>query len=163
MKDFEVFYRTEFVPLVSFLNLFGFPMPEAEDVAQEAMIAMVRHWGTIEHPRAYARRIAVRAGLRNRQRDLERERQLVVGALDRTSASVPYEKTVEDDHWVRRVLEWLPPQQRQVMALTIDGFTPAEISNILTMPANTVRSNLRHARSTLQRALHHERIRERLI
>lgn len=60
VEDFSEFYR-QFVPsLVAFLMWQGASLPDAADVAQETMIRAYRYWSTIDHPRAWARRVASR-------------------------------------------------------------------------------------------------------
>ncbi|MFH8680492.1 RNA polymerase sigma factor [Streptomyces lydicus] len=51
------------------------------------------------------------------------------------------------------LLRSLPRQQRAVMAWTYDGFSPAEISQILGIPRATVDSHRRHARVRLKEIL----------
>ena len=57
----------------------------------------------------------------------------------------------ETEAWLQeqqviQVLRALPPRQRQVLALTIDGWSPAEIAEMLGIDAAAVRSNLMKAR-----------------
>ncbi|TDD11170.1 hypothetical protein E1294_45525 [Nonomuraea diastatica] len=47
----------------------------------------------------------------------------------------------------------LPPVQREIMAWTIDGYTPAEIAELLDKSPPAVRVNLFKARATLRIAL----------
>ncbi|MFC8202094.1 RNA polymerase sigma factor [Streptomyces sp. NPDC057298] len=61
-------------------------------------------------------------------------------------------ESVECDE-VLAVLRELPPCQRQALALTFDGFTPAEIAQILDVPAVQVRGNLARARRAAVTAL----------
>jgi RNA polymerase sigma-70 factor (ECF subfamily) len=54
---------------------------------------------------------------------------------------------------VLQVLRLLPYRQRQVMAWTYDGYTPAEIATFLNLDAGAVRASLHKARETLKRQL----------
>jgi RNA polymerase sigma-70 factor (ECF subfamily) len=54
-------------------------------------------------------------------------------------------------HQVIEQLGLLPPRQRQVMAWTFDGYTPAEIAEELGLSSATVRGSMRKARNTLAR------------
>jgi RNA polymerase sigma-70 factor (ECF subfamily) len=47
----------------------------------------------------------------------------------------------------------LPPKQRQVMAWSIDGFSPAEIASALGVDPAAVRQNLAKARKNLKQNL----------
>jgi RNA polymerase sigma-70 factor (ECF subfamily) len=60
----------------------------------------------------------------------------------------------EQRHTVMRLLDLLPARQRQVMAWTYDGATPAEIADSLKISSDAVRSNLRKARIALRGHLH---------
>ncbi len=65
----------------------------------------------------------------------------------------------EERHEVLRLLNLLPPRQRQVMAWTYDGSSPADIAAELNISAEAVRTNLKRARRTL--ATHLELLEER--
>ncbi|GAA3448749.1 RNA polymerase sigma factor [Dactylosporangium matsuzakiense] len=54
---------------------------------------------------------------------------------------------------VLQALRTLKPEQRLVMALTVDGFRPTEIAALTARSPATVRSNLRLARENLVRKL----------
>jgi RNA polymerase sigma-70 factor (ECF subfamily) len=47
----------------------------------------------------------------------------------------------------------LPPKQRQVMAWTVDGFSPAEIARELDVEPATIRQSLAKARKHLKKQL----------
>lgn len=55
----------------------------------------------------------------------------------------------EEKQQVLALLRRLPYEQRRVTALAMDGLGPTEIADILNKPAETARSNLRHARARL--------------
>lgn len=59
----------------------------------------------------------------------------------------------EERHEVLRLLDCLPPLQRQVIELTMDGYTPAEIASELGITSQTIRSRLIRARRTLRREI----------
>lgn len=65
------------------------------------------------------------------------------------------EQTVldEDGRSVLRLLETLPPAQREVLALAVDGFTPTEIAELLGKTRAAVRKNLQFARERLKHEL----------
>jgi DNA-binding CsgD family transcriptional regulator len=57
----------------------------------------------------------------------------------------------EVDHVdVLKVIASLPAQQRRVLALRYDGYTPAEITDVLRTTPNNVRATLHHARKRLR-------------
>jgi RNA polymerase sigma factor (sigma-70 family) len=55
----------------------------------------------------------------------------------------------EEHHEILRLLNMLPPRQRQVVAWTFDGYSPAEIANELRITPEAVRASLFKARRTL--------------
>lgn len=141
---FAVFYREKLAPLVAFLRWQGVPLREATDVAQEAMIQAYRSWLTIDHPQAWIRRVASRMWARRIANGLEDP----IG----DATEIPSLLTVTDvEAWehqydVLQIIDRLPMRQRQVLAWTLDGFTPTEIATELEMSAEAVRASPARAR-----------------
>lgn len=151
--DFDDYFRRDLLPLTRWLIFCGATAPEAQDAIQTAMEAAYANWTAIASPRAFVRTVAMRYYLKDRARA---RRDLTAQAPRVEPATTPnYDLSAEAEH-VRAALASLPPVQRHVMALTIDSYTPSEISIILAKPVDTVRSNLRHARRTLRRRLIHD-------
>ncbi len=133
---------------------------DADDLAQEAMIAIVRglpsHRGEGSFT-AWADRVAVRAtfaGVRRTRRDRAR---LDAGA---DLASVPHPDGPPDEYAARRatvrLLDQIPDDQRHVVVLHhVLGLSVPEIADELAVPFETVRSRLRIGIGKL-RALHAE-------
>jgi RNA polymerase sigma factor (sigma-70 family) len=145
---FSAFYR-KFVPtLVAFLRWQGARLPDAADIAQNTMIKVYRHWSKIDHPEAWARRVASRTLARHIASIKE---DLVEHLSERGSllpASIDVE-TWEQRHEVLHVLDRLPSRQRQVMAWSLQGYTPAEIAIELQINPDAVRASLMKARRVL--------------
>ena len=59
----------------------------------------------------------------------------------------------DEARWVLAALADLAPKQRQVMAWTIDGFSPAEIARELDVDPATIRQSLAKARKHLKKQL----------
>ena len=145
--SFNAFYRSFTPTLVAFLVWQGASLADAADVAQEAMIQAYQRWPTIRHPQAWTRRVASRAYTR-RVASIED----LVPSLASITPLLPVETDVaawEQRHDVLRLLAVLPPRQRQVMAWTLDGYTPSEIAKELIMTPESVRTNLVKARRSL--------------
>lgn len=145
---FETFYRRIVTPLVRFLVLQGASVADAADVAQDTLCRAYERWDSLDNPRAWSYRVASKAWIR---------RLTSVNNEDLTSDpadSSPLLRSVPTDAWHARqdlieALAALPPRQRQVMAWTLSGYTPAEIATELQLENDQVRANLRHARRTL--------------
>jgi RNA polymerase sigma factor (sigma-70 family) len=144
-REFARFYREHFPRLSAYLLYQGAPAHLAADLAQDAMATAWRRWADVASPRAYVYRVAGRAYTR---RALE-EPELLTGEVPEPSAVLP--RPGEAEAWllqqqVLQVLRQLPPRQCQVLALTIDGWTPAEIAEMLGIEPNAVRASLMKAR-----------------
>ncbi|SEB45599.1 RNA polymerase sigma-70 factor, ECF subfamily [Amycolatopsis tolypomycina] len=145
-----MFYREDLPRLISFLLKLGHAGGVAQDAAQQAMISALERWDGIQSPAAWVRKVATRLAVAATEREQERIRRHVrAGHEQPQQAPDPYaelEARMELD-WLLRLLS---PRQREVMAWTFDGFSPSEIAEELKIPTDTVRSNLRHARTHLK-------------
>jgi RNA polymerase sigma-70 factor (ECF subfamily) len=143
--EFARFYRDYIRRLAAYLVYQGAAADLAADIAQDAMITTYRRWAEIESPRAYTWTTAYRAFIRHVVNDNEQP----AGEVPEPSPLLPRpgeaEAWLQEQHIIR-VLQALPPRQRQVLALTIDGWTPAEIAELLGLDPAAVRSNLKKAR-----------------
>lgn len=143
---YVTFYR-EFIPdLVGFLVWQGARLAEAAELAQEAMIEAHRSWSAIKYPRAWVKRVASRKYARLLATTEEPLEPVNLSDLLCPSIDIP---EWEERHEVLRLLNLLPPRQRQVMAWTYDGYSPTEIAAELNISAEAVRTNLKRARRTL--------------
>jgi RNA polymerase sigma-70 factor (ECF subfamily) len=156
--EFARFYRDYIGRLAAYLMYQGAAADLAADIAQDAMIAAYRKWAEIESPRAYTWRVAYRAFIRHVVNDPEQP----VGEVPEPSPLLS--RPGEAEAWLQKqhvilVLRALPPRQREVLALTIDGWTHAEIADLLGLDLAAVRSNLKKARRNAD-AFHHRATRE---
>ncbi len=146
--EFSAFYRADFSRLVGFLILVGAGREDAVDAAQETMRTLYQKWREVRHPGAWARttarRVLIRALSSLREQDLGEPPEAAAALLVRDQAMW---ESLECDE-VLAILRELPPCQRQALALRFDGFSPAEIAQILDVPAVQVRGNLSRARRT---------------
>jgi RNA polymerase sigma-70 factor (ECF subfamily) len=144
-REFTRFYREHFTRLVAYLAYQGAAAHLAADIAQDAMTTAYRRWSEITSAKAYVYTVAYRAYLRH-----------TLGVSERPVAEVPEPTRVlprpaETEAWLQeqqiiQLLRALPSRQRQVLALTIDGWTPSEIAELLGIDSAAVRSNLKKAR-----------------
>ncbi|MDQ0688923.1 RNA polymerase sigma factor (sigma-70 family) [Streptomyces achromogenes] len=146
--EFSAFYRADFSRLVGFLILVGAGREDAADAAQETMRKLHQKWREVRHPKTWARttgrRVLIRALRSPREQDLGESPEPAAGHLVGDHAMW---ESLECDE-VLAILRELPPCQRQALALTFDAFSPAEIAQILDVPAVQVRGNLARARRT---------------
>lgn len=149
--DFSACYARELSGVVWFVMSLGADSHRAADVAQSAFAEAFAVWDRIEHPAAWLRRVAGRIFYR----DLA-VREVPVDSVPDTSSPLSAASEAELHDQARAVLAALadlPPKQRQVMAWSIDGFSPAEIAGELDVDPATVRQNLAKARKHLKQLL----------
>ncbi len=140
---------------------------DAEDLVQETYVEAFRHAGQLRnlaHCRAWLFRI-----LRNRRASGARSRRvrpglvLVGGGLEAADESVARETLPQIERAVIarlarpaivQALATLPEDMQSALLLCdLEGFTYAEIANIMQCPIGTVRSRIARARAHLMRQL----------
>jgi RNA polymerase sigma-70 factor (ECF subfamily) len=113
------------------------------------MLAAYRQWDDIYSPRSWVRRVAVL----NRSQDYNTEqRQRPHETLPESDRLLTDDAAseIEARNVFLALVRRLPPEQREVMAWTYDGYRPTEIAAELGKPATNIRSLLREARRTLR-------------
>jgi RNA polymerase sigma factor (sigma-70 family) len=153
--EFAAFYREHFGRLVAYLVYQGAKVSLAADLAQDAMITAYRRWAELTSPRAYVWKVAGRAFIRH----VVDGPELAVGQVPEPDGVL--QRPGDAEAWVQEqqvisVLRALPPRQCQVLALTIDGWAPAEIAEMLGIDPAAVRSSLMKARRNADE--HHRRL-----
>jgi RNA polymerase sigma-70 factor (ECF subfamily) len=141
--------------MVVLLITMGASRADAEEIAQEAMIAAWQKWESIREPGAWVRTAAVR-------KLWKRNQQPFALPLEENAVHLPASESdlavfSEEQQEVLGLLRQLPEAQRTVAALYYDGLTTDEIAAITGKPASTVRSHLRHARAALKEVIASDR------
>jgi len=147
--DFNEFFRAEYRKFIRFLRLSGASFEEAEDAVQQAMLQAYTRWPLLTNPNSWVRRATKNLYLQKVERDRMRSQKEAEAV--RQAHRLP--EDIDEYRLVITALRCLPDAQREVMALTLDGYMPVEIADLLQKPVDTVRSNLRHARSKLRHEL----------
>ena len=147
---FDRFYRDERARVVAFAYALSGSQAAAEDLAQDAFLAVHERWASIDNPAAYIRRtIANLASTRFRR--LGRESNALLRLRGRRQEF--NELAPEDaDFW--RAVAGLAPRQRAVVALFyVDDQSVAQIADTLGVAPGTVKSTLHDARAALAESL----------
>ena len=149
--DFSACYARELSSVVWFVMSLGADAHRAADVAQSAFAEAFVVWDRIQHPAAWLRRVAGRLYYRH----LIPQETSVQDVPDHQGplSAVGAVELRDEACAVLAALADLPPKQRQVMAWTIDGFSPAEIARELGVDPATVRQSLAKARKNLKQQL----------
>ena len=149
-----------FAPRVkAFMRRNGASEAQAEDVAQEAMLAVWRK-ASLYNPSASGAATWIFTIARNLRIDLSRREARVASPDDPSryepGPAAPDEalSAVEDEGRIGRALATLPREQAQVVALAFFADKPhSEIAKDLGLPLGTVKSRLRLAMGRLRGAL----------
>lgn len=152
------FFRAEYRGLHAAAGYIGATTQEAHDAVMAVMPDMIKNWEHINSPRAYARRAVLNKFIQGRERERRRLRRLIEQRNVSNSASAEEVGLAdwEGRQWVMQKLRSLPPRQREVLALIVDGLSPAEASQVLGRNGDAVRQSLREARRRLVRELEAE-------
>lgn len=131
---------------------------DAEDLVQDAFLTTLERIDTFEPGRSFGPwfyRILVNRGLNTRKARAIRQTEAL--PLELASAEPLPDRAAERTELrarLRTALEELPEKQRiAVQLFELEGFSGAEIAEILEIPAGTVRYHLHQARQALREAL----------
>ena len=128
---------------------------EAEDAVQEVFLNLVRSRATLEHVgslQGYLFTALRHAAVRRWSRRARDRAPADLGAAERAAA--PDAAPAERAGRLERALQALPPEQREVVALKIDGgLTFAQIGAVLGVSPNTAASRYRYALGRLRTSL----------
>ncbi len=157
LPSFEAFYLREIAGLVTLAaSLCG--RAQAEDVAQEAMLATYRRWrevGRRDHPAAFARRVCANLAVSAFRRRMV-ELRAVVRLTDRAWAQGRQDLAgptgADDEFW--RLVEALPRRQAQAIALRyVYGLDVADIAETLGISEGSAKVHLHRGRRAVAERL----------
>jgi RNA polymerase sigma-70 factor (ECF subfamily) len=142
-------------------GVLGSTHPEADDVLQQSLIALLRALPAFRgecHPAGYASRIAIHTALRARKRAgfrLHRAQEMArLSADEETRCPSEDADSERRRRLLRDLLQDLPEEQAEALALRIMlGWTLEEVAVATGAPMNTVRSRVRLAKEALRRRI----------
>lgn len=111
-RDYDWYFRACFGPVARTVFLIVHDRELAEDVTQEALYRMLRHWRTVstyDSPEAWVRRVAIRIAVREVQRAAARPAKV------RVAQRRQYDDLPDPD--VARAVAELAPMQRAAVVL----------------------------------------------
>lgn len=136
---------------------FQLAQSDAADVFQTTWLRLVESIQRIEHPdrvgswlAATARNECLRSLAARKRVVLFRDDELLQGRAAASGLVVDDSVFADERQVVRDALSQLPRRQRQVLSLTVDGYSPADIAAELGIEANAVRVHLHHARAKVR-------------
>jgi RNA polymerase sigma-70 factor (ECF subfamily) len=165
-RRLEGWFRDHFDTLWRLALRLGAPSENVDDVVQEAFITAAQRASEIARgsERAFLIGVTVRVCANQRRRHkLRLERTADLACESGATVAADAEQLLAQKQLrslLDLALDALPPEQRSVLVLhEIEGFSAAEIAELLQLPMGTVGSRLRRARSKFSKAA--ERLRSR--
>ena len=151
--SFDAFYEAEYWPVVRVAVALTGRWDVAEELVQDAFVALYRRWGTVstyDVPAAWLRRVVLNNAVSSLRRRATEVRLVARLGRRRDEQVLPPEPPSRVWGLVAR----LPKRQAQVVVLVhVEDRSVAEVGRILECDETTVRTHLRRARLTLAREL----------
>ncbi len=145
---FEELFARYHQPLYGFFRRRLDRPDRAEDLAQETFLAVIRGNSRYE-PRALVRTYLY--GIALKLLAAERRKQAHADPITEVAAEHTIPRSTETVLWVQQALRTLEASEREIIMLReYEQLSYSEISELLRIPVNTVRSRLFRARSALK-------------
>jgi len=145
--EFSNFFREEYRKFVRQMMKSGAIFEEAEAAVQQAMSEAYTRWPLLANPSVWVWKAANIHQRIKIKTDRVRSQKKAESAHQESASVEP-----DENRRFMTALRHLPDEQREIMALTFDGYTPTDIANLLQEPVSAVRSRL-HAHSKLRHEL----------
>jgi RNA polymerase sigma-70 factor, ECF subfamily len=147
-------------PLLRYLLAFGLPSQDAEEIVQEAFLALFQHLRrgkSRQNLRGWMFRVAHNLGLKRRVSRKREASTAAAGELAATrpdTAENPEEQLLSGQRQQRiaAVLRALPEQDRWCLALRAEGLRYRQIAEVLDMSLGAVSASLARSLARLSRA-----------
>ncbi|MFN8050615.1 MAG: RNA polymerase sigma factor [Acidimicrobiales bacterium] len=144
--SFDQFFADHFTRLVRFAALLCGDAQRAEELAQEAMMAVHQRWDVVDEPLAFAHRCVVNASHDLTRREMRWRRR--VHLLAASPGVAPEHRELAD------ALAALPVPQRTALVLRYyGGCTDAEVAAAMDVPLGTAKSHLQRGLEALRRTV----------
>jgi len=144
MVTFDEFYARERLMMVRVAYLITRSRPVAEEVVQDAFMAVLQRWGSIDSPGGYLRQTVVRAAVATRKRAWRGR------VLERANSESQTDEPGIDE--MRAALTHLPPKQRAAVVLRFYCDLPhADVADALNCTVATARSLTHRALTALRK------------
>jgi RNA polymerase sigma-70 factor (ECF subfamily) len=156
VSDFDAFFAAQYRPVLGLAFVLSGSAVAAEDLTQDAFVAAYRRWGEVsalERPEAWVRRVVANRAVSRWRRVASEAR-----ALARLRAArEPVLALDARDEATWAAVRALPRRQAQVIALVyLEDRALDDVSTILDVSVETVRTHLKRARRALEAELRSE-------
>lgn len=130
----------------------------AEDLLQEALIALAARWESVENPDAFVRRVIYRQRVSAWRRQ---RHEVVAGYVPDRSVTDGADERARDEE-VHAALRRLPPRQRAALVLRyFEDLTEAQTAEVMGVRTGTVKSLSHQAVARMREELEAGRARQR--
>jgi RNA polymerase sigma-70 factor (ECF subfamily) len=153
VQSFDSFYEREYRLLVALAHALTGSPAQAEDIAQEAMLAAYRRWDEVSRlgaPHAWVRRVCSNIAV-----SAVRRRMVEARGLLRLRRRRPDVVAMDDDDatfWAE--VRLLPRRQAQcIVLLYVYGCSVREVAEVLDCSEGTVKTHLSRGRSALAKRM----------
>ncbi len=153
-EEFDRFYRREYPAVLALAHVMTGSRSHAQDLAQDAFVAALQKWETIDNPSAWIRTVVA-----NRSRSWFRKRYRETRALLRlqTAETAPPAEMQAESNAFWATVRSLPTRQAQALALFyLEAMPTAQIGRVLGCSESTVRVHLTRGRRALAEKLEAE-------
>jgi RNA polymerase sigma-70 factor (family 1) len=160
-NDFKSFFLNYFHTVVRFAVAYLQDESECQDIAQETFIRLYQSWPSIEteeQARSFmyttARNLCI-----SRIRHQTIEEQFVLTELEKTNPDEPDENFYSEVTYqetlrlLRKAIDVLPQQSRQIILLGLSGKNNNEVAEMLGISVNTVKTLKKGAYKSLRNSL----------
>lgn len=152
MTKFGDFFRETYAPVALVAGSIAGSWAEGEEVAQEAFTRVHQDWDRVQNldnPGAWTRRVAINLAL-NRRRSATREERAVERLVETPAGEPPTASNIV----IWQAVAELAPQQRAAIVLHYhDGYSTADIAEMLETTVTAVTTSLHKARARLAETL----------
>lgn len=151
MRGLEIFFRNTRQQLFRVAMRSGASTPDqANDAVSDAMVDLCRNWFHVDEPRAWAMTAVKNNLIKIKKREARQHQTAASGYATPEANHDPRLNEYEELQIVRSVLNDLPPAQRTVISLVMDGHRPVDIAAATGASQSGVRKNLERARTRLR-------------
>jgi RNA polymerase sigma-70 factor (sigma-E family) len=156
MSDFDEFVAAHVDELLRTAYLIVWDEAEAEDLVQECLMKLARHWPRVarmEQPLAYARRVLINGAFDGARGRARRRSELEPGAAANATAADPL-AVLHTRAELIDALGRLPARQRAVLVLRyFNDLTEAQVAEALDCSPGTVKSSASRGLARLREVL----------
>lgn len=150
-SEFRAFYREQCKIFLKLVFMDGARRDEAHLAVDQTMQDICLRWDRIPHPRAYGKRAVINNFRKSRQREVRGIELMILGGhVTPDSYEESTLDTQEGERWVSEQRALLAPATRAALAGLYDGFSAAELADLLGTSQSAMRKRIENARKRLK-------------